>query len=186
MVEIKQAEGYEAELHGTSVRRSHTGSNAAAGGAQVGMSWTGEADQAMKSLAEGRNQIVQLGIDTKDEKITLVNESEESASLSLPPNDPSYTFYKHNTGIGMPFISHFGDILSSIFTDHSILSASIVFIYCCPDTSPIRGRMIYSSNCQPIVQDAKSRGVQVSKKVRIARLILGPVEGSNSGGSEEC
>lgn len=171
MAEIKQAEGYEAEMQGTSVRRSHTSNNnnASAGGAQVGMPWTGEADKAMKALADGTNSIVQLGIDIKDEKIILLNESKELNSLSLPSNDPSYTFYKHTTGIGMVFriICDFSRAsMLVILTVYLSLSDLTVFIYCCPDTSPIRGRMIYSSNCQPIVQDAKSRGVQVSKKVR--------------------
>lgn len=103
MADIKLAEGLEVEMQGTGVRRSHTsggGSNTTAGGAQVGMPWTEEADEAMRSLAEGKNQIVQLGIDTKDEKIILLSAAEDTSSLALPANDPSYTFYKHTTGIG--------------------------------------------------------------------------------------
>lgn len=102
MADIKLAEGLEAEMQGTTVRRSHTGANSAsAGGAQIGMPWTDEAEEAMSSLANGDNQIVQLGIDTKDEKIVLLSAAQDTSSLSLPSDDPSYTFYKHSTGIGM-------------------------------------------------------------------------------------
>ncbi|KAK9898000.1 actin depolymerizing protein [Cystobasidium minutum MCA 4210] len=159
MADIKLAEGLEAEMQGTTVRRSHTGGNnggSAAGGAQVGMPWTAEAEEAMSALAKGENQIVQLGIDTKDEKIVLLSSAQDTASLTLPSNDPSYTFYKHATGI--------------------------VFIYCCPDTSPIRGRMIYSSNCQPIVQDAKQRGIEVVKKLETST----PSEITNDYINQEC
>ena len=100
MAEIKQAEGLEANMQGTTVRRSHTGDHTTTGGAQVGMPWTEEADEAMKSLGKGSNQVVQLGIDTKNEKIILLSASENTSSLSLPADDPSYTFYKHATGIG--------------------------------------------------------------------------------------
>lgn len=113
MADIKLAEGLEAEMQGTTVRRSHTGGNnggSAAGGAQVGMPWTAEAEEAMSALAKGENQIVQLGIDTKDEKIVLLSSAQDTASLTLPSNDPSYTFYKHATGIGelapLRFVRH--------------------------------------------------------------------------------
>lgn len=104
MADIKLAEGLEAEMQGTSVRRSHTsaagGGNAAAGGAQVGMPWSDDAEEAMKALSNGQHQIVQLGIDLKDEKIVLLSAAQDTASLAIPTSDPSYTFYKHSTGVG--------------------------------------------------------------------------------------
>lgn len=102
MADIKRAEGIEGEMQGTTVRRSYAGNSAAtaAGGAQVGMPWTDEAEEAMSGLAKGDNAIVQLGIDMKDEKIVLLSAAQDTASLALPSNDPSFTFYKHESGIG--------------------------------------------------------------------------------------
>lgn len=118
MADIKAAEGIEAQLYGSSVRRSHTSAfssgsgtdsntsaaagsstttNTTAGGSQIGMSWTQEAQDAMSELSKGEKDVVQLGIDTSKEEIILISQGSE---LSLPENDPSYTFYKHATGFG--------------------------------------------------------------------------------------
>lgn len=53
MADIREAEGIESQTTGTAVRKSHAG-------AQLGMPWTSEAEEAISSLAQGKHRIVQL------------------------------------------------------------------------------------------------------------------------------
>lgn len=41
-----------------------------------------------------------------------------------------------------------------------------VFIYSCPSGSPVKSRMIFSSNTQHVAKKAQTLGLDVAKKVR--------------------
>jgi twinfilin-like protein len=99
MADIKSAEGIEASMQGTSVRHSSI-NNASGSGAQVGMAWSDEAVNAVGALAKGEKEVVQLGLNTKEEIVILLSAAEQGEALSLPADEPSYTFYKHATGVG--------------------------------------------------------------------------------------
>lgn len=49
----------------------------------------------------------------------------------------------------------------------------VLFLYTCPSGSPIKFRMVYSSNVRGIQQDAADRaGVQIGGKVRVPHSII--------------
>ena len=164
IADLKEAEG--TEVLGTSSRRNHAG-------AQIGMEWDEKVGPALEALSRGENTIVQLvrvcylylsrlahalmqkplkGINNTTEKIVLL---ETPQVLEVPITDPSYTFYAHSSGIGN----------ITKLSQRKRLKYIPVFVYCCPDASPIRGRMMYSSNCQHLIRDAKGCGIDVIKKV---------------------
>lgn len=57
MADIRTAEGVETQTAGTSVRRSHAG-------AQLGMAWSEEVEDAVSQLVSGTKRVVQLVSDS--------------------------------------------------------------------------------------------------------------------------
>ena len=57
MADIRTAEGVETQTAGTSLRRSHAG-------AQLGMAWSEEVEDAVSQLVSGTKRVVQLVSDS--------------------------------------------------------------------------------------------------------------------------
>lgn len=95
-------------------------------------------------------------MDVPNETVVLV---EESSTLQLPNDAACWAFYR--TGKDQIGVSAFSILLSCQFN----LQLCSVFIYSCPSGSPVKSRMLFSSNTQPIAAKARSLGLEISKKV---------------------
>ncbi|KAI5481114.1 PTK9 protein tyrosine kinase 9 [Pseudohyphozyma bogoriensis] len=142
----------------------------AAGTVHGALEWTEQAQERLLELQkkEGESWTLTLEIDTKTEVVILADP--QPLDLSLPTSSPSYTFYSHTNG-------------------------AVVFIYCCPSSSPIRHRMLYSSSCLGVPRTATALGLTVSKKIEtsdpsevdLAFILaeLGPLAEAQSAPGEE-
>ncbi|KAL8281071.1 hypothetical protein RQP46_006429 [Phenoliferia psychrophenolica] len=132
-----------AEIRAAELAAGADASNANAGrpawSGAVGLAWTEEAKAVLEGFAQGSalGDVVRLEVDTKKEEV--VASDPQPTALELPPSTPSYTFLRHASGV--------------------------VFIYSCPPSSPIKSRLLYSSSAGGVVQNAKSLGVDVAKKI---------------------
>lgn len=162
---VKRAE--DEERHGTSGRDIGWGGGTGkpGGGGSVGMKMKLDdgVQQALGSLGED-GQVVQLvrqgpkclrklvsncvcwtqGIDLPTETIKLrLSESNVAPSKLpsvIPEAEPSYTFYNYP-------------------------SSGIIFIYTCPASTSVKGRMVYASSRNNVVSLAKENGLEVSKRI---------------------
>ncbi|KAM0789154.1 hypothetical protein ACM66B_000005 [Microbotryomycetes sp. NB124-2] len=141
MAEIKAAEAKERREgtfeNQTGVGRSMLDSGSAAGGAgnALGLPWSDEARALVEKVAALDASMAQFEI----KKETIVPTLEQPLSLTVPTNVPSYTLYRQTSGT--------------------------VFIYCCPSTSPVKSRLLYSSSTSAAVAQAKALGVDIVKKL---------------------
>lgn len=124
MANIKAAEREAGNSYeGSNARKNHIGQ-------RVGLSWSLEAEDAVKGLGSQNNsRIVVLKIDPSTELLKLDSFADvtvDNLSSSIPSDEPSYVFYAWTN----PYSQAGGDV---------------VFIYSCPTASPVRYRMVYSS-----------------------------------------
>ena len=100
-------------------------------------------------------------IDLPTETLTLsrseANVSPSSVSSFLPSSEPSYTFY------------------------HYPSTYSVIFIYACPSSTSVKGRMVYASSRNSVVQLAKEEGSEVNKRIEVG----GPEEVTETSLKEE-
>jgi twinfilin-like protein len=169
MADIKEAEGVE--VQGTSARRNH---------ASVGMEVNSDVTAAWQALVKGERKIVELVscAQMSTQRIELILRSEGSPLINRKSKSSWQTERVMRPYLCRAIRLHIPStrirlVSVRLYTareSHTCSSQLLaVFIYCCPDTSPVRGRMIYSSNAQPLVADAKQAGVDVVKKAsRIA------------------
>ncbi|KAL9111275.1 MAG: hypothetical protein Q9227_004354 [Pyrenula ochraceoflavens] len=144
---VKRAE--EEERHGTGGRDiGWGGGQSKQGGAASGLKMkVGDGvGEALRGLGE-EGCLAQMAIDLATETVTLSrsksNVSPSNLSSLIPSSDPSYTFY------------------------HYPSTPSIVFIYSCPSTTSVKGRMVYASSRNSVVQLAKDEDVEVSKRIEV-------------------
>ncbi|CBQ72735.1 conserved hypothetical protein [Sporisorium reilianum SRZ2] len=140
------------------VSAGSNGVGSGAGGPAVGFKWgdgVQEAIQGLASTASGTSEwnLVVLAIDLRSETVEL-----ESPPRFVPPadlawalsaNDPRIAFYR---------------------LDSATMQASgesvVAMLYCCPASSGVKARMIYSSNVLIILNHVKSfSGMRVVKKI---------------------
>ncbi|PCH38158.1 actin depolymerizing protein [Wolfiporia cocos MD-104 SS10] len=107
----------------------------------VGLKWSEEVENAVKNLGSGDGgYLVLVTIDTATETLQLSSEAEcnvDDLGSALPVSDPAYAFFAWPQEITSP------------------PRRDIVFIYSCPSSSPIKHRMLYSSGCAVLVNQAK-------------------------------
>ncbi|CDU25993.1 uncharacterized protein SPSC_06164 [Sporisorium scitamineum] len=141
--------------------RASAGSNgvgSGAGGPAVGFKWgdgVQEAIQGLASTASGTSEwnLVVLAIDLRSETVEL-----ESPPRFVPPadlasalsaNDPRIAFYR----------------LDNVTMQASGQSV-VAMLYCCPASSGVKARMIYSSNVLILLNHVKGfSGMRVVKKI---------------------
>ncbi|KAK4057131.1 Twinfilin-1 [Microbotryomycetes sp. JL221] len=142
MQQIQQAEAKERRegtfadpTRGRSMLDSGNSATSSGAGAAIGLPWSDEAEDCARKIVEDEIDQAQFEID----KERIIPVSLSPTSLSLPSSSPSYTIYRHSKGI--------------------------VFIYCCPASSPIKSRLVYSSSASAAVSHAKSLGIDIIKKL---------------------
>ncbi|SNX85471.1 uncharacterized protein MEPE_04180 [Melanopsichium pennsylvanicum] len=129
-----------------------------AGGPDLGFKWgdgVQEAIQGLASTASGTSEwnLVVLAIDLRSETVELESPPRfvPAADLrsALSANDPRIAFYRL-------------DNVSMSTSDESV----VAMLYCCPASSGVKARMIYSSNVLIILNHVKSfSGMRVVKKL---------------------
>lgn len=129
-----------------------------AGGPAVGFKWgdgVQEAIQGLASTASGTSEwnLVVLAIDLRSETVELESPPRFVPPADLPSalsaNDPRIAFYRL-------------DNVSMQTSGESV----VAMLYCCPASSGVKARMIYSSNVLIILNHVKSFcGMRVVKKV---------------------
>lgn len=149
--------------------RASTASNGAsngAGGPSVGFKWgdgVQEAIQGLASTASGTSEwnLVVLAIDLRSETVELESPPRFVPPADLPSalstNDPRIAFYR---------------------LDNVTMQASgesvVAMLYCCPASSGVKARMIYSSNVLIILNHVKSfSGMRIVKKVSCTCWMVG-------------
>ncbi|CAK5279342.1 unnamed protein product [Mycena citricolor] len=117
---------------GSRARTTHMGQT-------VGMPWSSESEEAVKKLGEcNGSELLIMTIDIPTETLTLKSFSEtEVANVgsSLPSDGASYAFYAWK---------------------HSPSARDIIFIYSCPNTCPVKQRMVYASGFNSVFLNAKN------------------------------
>lgn len=101
--------------------------------------WTDEAIAAVKELLVGEGVLaVHLGLDVKAEAVTLLGSRNV---VELPASEPAFSFVRLSTGI--------------------------VYVYSCPDSAPVRAKMLASSTTNGVTYRAEHElGVRSEKQVR--------------------
>ncbi|KAK4051460.1 Twinfilin-1 [Microbotryomycetes sp. JL201] len=140
MADIKAAEAKE-RREGTfsqpGVGRSMLETSSAPGGGNnLGLAWSEQARTLVERMTGSEANIAQFQIENEE----IVPVSNQPSSLSVPAASPSFTLFRHSGG-------------------------GIVFIYCCPPTSPVKSRLLYSSSTSAAVAQAKAFGADVVKKL---------------------
>ncbi|EMD38353.1 hypothetical protein CERSUDRAFT_48335 [Gelatoporia subvermispora B] len=121
---------------GSRARQTHIGTG-------VEIKWPEEVQQAVEKLVSGEGSELLLlarGIDPASESLALTLQTEcdiEALATSLPASEPSYAFFAWPQSITSP------------------PQRMILFIYSCPETSPVKYRMLYSSGSSSVLQSAK-------------------------------
>ncbi|KLO13551.1 actin depolymerizing protein [Schizopora paradoxa] len=134
MEQVREAER-GGSLEGSRGRRNHVGT-------RVGINWSEEAERAVTELGEeDEDKLVILSIDVESETLIAASVMEEEVDYlggSLPSEEPCFAFFswKHNHA--------------------PTPRRDIIFIYSCPSTSPIKGRMVYSLAAASLLQTAKT------------------------------
>jgi len=148
MEQVREAER-GGSFEGSRARRNHVG-------ARVGLNWSEEAERAITELGDGdEDTLVIMSIDVESETLIAASVTEEMVddlASALPDEEPCFAFFswKHNYA--------------------TTPRRDIIFIYSCPSTSPIKGRMVYSLAAASLIQTAKgllagSRANLVTKKL---------------------
>jgi len=108
----------------------------------LGLKWTQELQDALNQLGtDDSSRVLVLTVDPSSETLVLsetVDCDADSLGASLPKSEPSYGFFAWSHSFG------------------ESLKREIVFIYCCPSSSPVKHRMLYSSGALLVYQGAKS------------------------------
>ncbi|KAJ9480294.1 Twinfilin [Pseudozyma hubeiensis] len=141
--------------------RASTNSNSTgsgAGGPAVGFKWgdgVQEAIQGLASTASGTSEwnLVVLAIDLRSESVELESPPRFVPPADLPSalsaNDPRIAFYRL-------------DNVSMQTSGESV----VAMLYCCPASSGVKARMVYSSNVLIIMNHVKGfSGMRVVKKL---------------------
>jgi len=109
------------------------------------------AQNALRNLTPAQNY-AQISVDTVKETVELVEARQLSASdiaSRLPSNEPRFVFFRwshtHNGGAG------------------PVRLESNVFIYWCPETAPIKAKMLYSTVKSVVAGAAEDAGVTFEK-----------------------
>jgi hypothetical protein len=131
-------------------------SRAAAGGAQAGVavafSLKPEGRDALTALSKGEKTWVSLAVNTDDETIEFVDGFAELAAdqwpSKLPDDKPLYIFI--NTG------------------------GSLAMVYFCPDTAPIKQKML-GSTVKASAQAQAARREQANYRMALLALLLLPL-----------
>lgn len=135
--DIKEAEALES--------RGTRGQGLAQGG-HIAIRADDDIAQALKVLAQGGDNLVQLRMDNATETLQLVSSTTATPSTiatELDPKEPRYAFYRHDDP-----------------------AASILFISTCPSGAKIRERMIYAASRGNVVSLAQNEaGLKVAKKL---------------------
>ncbi|OCH95057.1 actin depolymerizing protein [Obba rivulosa] len=136
MAAVKAAEreaggrGYE----GSRVRQNLVGTG-------IDIKWPEDIHQAIEKLAAGEgSELLLLTIDPASESLVLSTHIEcdiDALGTSLLASEPSYAFFAWPQSVTP--------------TPHRL----ILFIYSCPETSPVKYRMLYSSGSSSVLQSAK-------------------------------
>ncbi|GAK65291.1 actin monomer binding protein [Moesziomyces antarcticus] len=137
---------------------SGSGGMGAAGGPALGFKWgdgVQEAIQGLASTASGTSEwnLVVLAIDLRSETVELESPPRFVPAADLPSalssNDPRIAFYRL-------------DDVSMRTSGESV----VAMLYCCPASSGVKARMIYSSNVLIILNHVKSfSGMRIVKKL---------------------
>lgn len=134
----------EGSYQGTSARASHVGQT-------VGLAWADELKQAAQELVNAdSSKLLLVSIDTETETMILnavIDTEVEDLAKHIPASEPSYVYYSWAHSFG------------------SERRRDIIFVYCCPSSSPIKHRMLYSSGVAVAVHEAKQMGVPVAKRI---------------------
>jgi len=112
-----------------------------------------DAQQALNGLATKHHNFVQLSVDAERETIELEGTKRLSSvsglSSEISNTDPRFTFYR--------FTHKFkGEALDSI-----------VFVYSCPDSAPVKQRMLYSTVKAVVTGAAEDARVVVERNGKI-------------------
>ncbi|KAF9001881.1 hypothetical protein BDQ17DRAFT_1357648 [Cyathus striatus] len=135
LADLRAAESSSATYDGTRSRISHIDT-------AVGFIWAPEAEEAVIALGRGEGSgLVVLKIDPQNETIILDSVSDASISTlssALPSSDPAFGIFAwpHSYSVTP--------------------KREIVFIYCCPSSSPVKYRMLYSSGSLSTYRSVKS------------------------------
>ena len=138
--------------------KSSGNNGASAGGPSLGFKWgdgVQEAIQGLASTASGTSEwnLVVLAIDLRSETVQLESPPRFVPPADLPSalsaNDPRIAFYRL-------------DDVTLRTSDESV----VAMLYCCPASSGVKARMVYSSNVLIILNHVKSfSGMRIVKKV---------------------
>lgn len=139
---VRQAEA-EAST-GTTARSSHVKNSLA-------FPVSDQAREALRELARGTDNLVQLAIDVPNETIELAGTTSISPDLlagAISGDEPRFSFYRH---------------------DHDFegeRQSPIAFIYTCPSGSKIKERMLYASSRANVVEVAGTEaGLLIEKRL---------------------
>ncbi|KAI5123335.1 hypothetical protein M0805_001760 [Coniferiporia weirii] len=138
--EIADARAAERQMgvtyEGSRARRSYVGTG-------VGLNWSEEAKRAVQDLKGGQGDaLVLLSIDAASETLILSSTTKcivGELAGRLPSSEPSFAFFDWSR---KPTPGPSG--------------RSVVFIYTCPSSSPIKNRMLFSSGASAVHLEAKS------------------------------
>lgn len=112
--------------------------------------------EALKKFSQGQNSFVSLGLDIPGERITLSDSAPEIGIEDLvsriSSDEPRFTFYRFA-------YDHEGEAHDSTF-----------FIYSCPDASPIKTRMVYSTTKGSALLYGKAFDIEPEKKIEVTDL----------------
>ncbi|KAG8953971.1 Twinfilin-1 [Tulasnella sp. 424] len=139
LAEIQAAERQSSTaFEGSRARKNHVG-------AGVGVVWTAEVEDAVKSLAAGQGaNLLIIGIASETEGVKVIETKEvavDALASALPRAEPSYAFYRWQP-------------------------EKIVFIYTCPSSSGVKLRMVYSMGVSSVTQTAQeTAGFKIFKKL---------------------
>ncbi|KUJ07083.1 actin depolymerizing protein [Mollisia scopiformis] len=140
--EVKRKEAEEGR--GMNERKSHVSSG-------VSMPVSDDALLALKSLAAGGDNLVQIKINIATETMELASSTStqiSSLSSTISATEPRYSFYRYE------------------HTYNGTSSSPILFIYTCPSGSKIKERMLYAASSRSAVQIAEAEaGLTIDKKI---------------------
>lgn len=129
---------------GMRAKKSHMGA--------IGLKWTEEAESAVKALADAgaESALVLLSVDMDQESLVLKDSakgvSADQVGQRIPADEPSFALYS------WPHQNNQQDV------------TSIVLIYCCPASSPIKQKMVYSAEANSLRHIAKGWGLDIARK----------------------
>ncbi|KAK7035730.1 protein tyrosine kinase [Favolaschia claudopus] len=135
MADIRAAERQAGGLsvyQGSRARTTHIGQT-------IGMPWTSDLEDAVKSLGEGEDSVLVVAtIDIPAETLVLHSTAPTMPSGvggSLPPDGACYAFFAWK---------------------HSPSRCEIIFIYSCPSSCPVKHRMVYASGFNAVFLAAQT------------------------------